>query len=93
MWEYKTSEVGGGVFILGQFEDNTISVSARKLNKCMSVNYTAACSWSSGALRKDSEEAFILNGLRRPKFPHNEMHFIRKQAPPTTPQRLSSQVG
>lgn len=59
---------------------------------------TSACLWiiqlhAAGALRKDSEEAFVLNGLRRPKFPHNEMYFIRKQAPPTTPQRLSSQVG
>ncbi len=57
------------MFILGRFEDNTISVSALKLNKCMSVDYTAACSWSSGALRKASEEAFILNGLRRTNFP------------------------
>lgn len=57
-----------GVFILGQLKDNAVTVSAHKLNKCMSVDYAAACSRSSVSLRKESVGVFILNGLKRPNF-------------------------
>lgn len=51
--------------VFTQLEDNSISVSAHKPNKCMPVDYAAACRWSPGALRKDSKEVFIFNGLKR----------------------------
>lgn len=88
---------------MGGLRTAPLVFSAHKLNKCMSVDCTAACSCTSGFLKKANEEAFILNGLGRPNFPTVRsqrlrtllfpMHFIRKQAPTTDPQRLPSQVG
>lgn len=94
LWGYKTSEVS-------KYLDNLKTT----LIVFKHTSSTSACLWiiqlELWSSEEENEEAFILNGLKRPNFPTVrrqrlfQLHrgLYQKTAPPTTPPRLSSQVG